>query len=766
MINKTTKIIYKVNGNVPNPSGYEIPFYDDKCSYDVYINTGEGNSTKIKNDFGSVYTVEERDGKAYVVFNEGYLFKSENPSLIILANTEFSQSVNLKSGEVIQNEVIEKMADKNTIISLVQNEKLNRAILKDVSEDGEEVLPLLEERKNKTLVFDENGHLTSGINEGELLSAVDRAVSASESAEENKRLTLSYKSDMETLDSTFRNETVPGAIEYLQETEEALSEGIARVSATEKRDITSLGESYRNDAVNLYEGYRTALESDKDNALDEMESAMYRGRASVDSFTNEKKDELRVATEGAVTNIERKRDEALTSINDEKENVLSSLENEAKDEIDTYTNTAVSSVNAAKEDALTSIHDKENIIISYKNDVENTSTTVLSAIDSFNTTSLPEARTLHGETLQYKTDTLYFRNEMESLRDETEGLKNTTSSLKDETKGYRDEVLNVKAQVLSGKGEPNGYASLDENGKIPSGELPSYVDDVVEYSYFSLLPETGEGGKIYVTLDDNKTYRWSGTQYVEISQSLALGETEGTAYGGEKGKENHDNITSLQSAVVTLQNSLDSTNENVSTNTNSITSLQSSLNTTNTNVSVNTNNISSLQSSMTGAEGNITALQSTVSTQGDSISTNSSNISTLQSGLASANTDIRSNVTAINNNATAIDGKVSRSGDTMDGDLICFGDITIKARKNITDPADSGAVLRAGAAVISSNVRTPYLLVSSIRVCTPISEISDYAVYITDSAPGAAGDKLNISNCAVYTRGDIYGGRVWGAVFN
>ena len=86
------------------------------------------------------------------------------------------------------------------------------------------------------------------------------------------------------------------------------------------------------------------------------------------------------------------------------------------------------------------------------------------------------------------------------------------------------------------KGANSGVATLDATGKVPSSQLPSFVDDVIEAANFAALPETGEGGKIYVTLDDNKTYRWGGTTYVEISAGLALGETQGTAYEGSKGK--------------------------------------------------------------------------------------------------------------------------------------------------------------------------------------------------------------------------------------
>ena len=84
-------------------------------------------------------------------------------------------------------------------------------------------------------------------------------------------------------------------------------------------------------------------------------------------------------------------------------------------------------------------------------------------------------------------------------------------------------------------GVASGVATLDENGFVPSSQLPSYVDDVIEAANLAALPAEGEGGKIYVTLDDNKTYRWGGSTYVEISASIALGETAGTAYEGSKG---------------------------------------------------------------------------------------------------------------------------------------------------------------------------------------------------------------------------------------
>lgn len=101
----------------------------------------------------------------------------------------------------------------------------------------------------------------------------------------------------------------------------------------------------------------------------------------------------------------------------------------------------------------------------------------------------------------------------------------------------------VGAIPTTAKGVANGVASLDNNGKVPSTQLPSYVDDVLEYASISSFPATGESGKIYIAIDTNKTYRWTGTQYVEVSESLALGETSSTAFAGDKGKVAYDHAT-------------------------------------------------------------------------------------------------------------------------------------------------------------------------------------------------------------------------------
>jgi len=80
-------------------------------------------------------------------------------------------------------------------------------------------------------------------------------------------------------------------------------------------------------------------------------------------------------------------------------------------------------------------------------------------------------------------------------------------------------ALTFTPENAANKGTANGYASLDSGGKVPSTQLPSYVDDVLEYNNLASFPATGTAGVIYVAQDTNKTYRWSGSTYVEISAS-------------------------------------------------------------------------------------------------------------------------------------------------------------------------------------------------------------------------------------------------------
>lgn len=123
----------------------------------------------------------------------------------------------------------------------------------------------------------------------------------------------------------------------------------------------------------------------------------------------------------------------------------------------------------------------------------------------------------------------------------------THSHAQSEITGLAD-ALAAKANVSA----MSGKADLVD-GKVPSSQLPSFVDDVVEGANLASFPATGESGKIYVAQDTNKSYRWSGSSYVEISASLALGETSGTAYRGDRGKIAYDHSQNAEVHVTAAQ---------------------------------------------------------------------------------------------------------------------------------------------------------------------------------------------------------------------
>ena len=89
-------------------------------------------------------------------------------------------------------------------------------------------------------------------------------------------------------------------------------------------------------------------------------------------------------------------------------------------------------------------------------------------------------------------------------------VANFADAQKDAANEYTDEAVATVTEALATKADLVA-------GKVPSTQLPSFVDDVVEVANFAALPGTGEAGKIYVTIDNNKTWRWTGSTYVEIT---------------------------------------------------------------------------------------------------------------------------------------------------------------------------------------------------------------------------------------------------------
>lgn len=94
------------------------------------------------------------------------------------------------------------------------------------------------------------------------------------------------------------------------------------------------------------------------------------------------------------------------------------------------------------------------------------------------------------------------------------------------TRLLRDMLISEEVVFRTEVGQPNGIAGLDENGQVPSNQLPSYVDDVIEVATHADLPTVGESGKIYVvvadetSMGDTSSYRWTGTTYAMVSNTL------------------------------------------------------------------------------------------------------------------------------------------------------------------------------------------------------------------------------------------------------
>ena len=156
-----------------------------------------------------------------------------------------------------------------------------------------------------------------------------------------------------------------------------------------------------------------------------------------------------------------------------------------------------------------------------------------------------------GDTITISANDTTYSNASTASAGLAPQITNTSNYLKGDGTWSMPSASDVGAIATSAKGANGGVAELDSNGKVPASQLPSYVDDIIEGYYNTtdgkfykestytteITPETG---KIYVDLSTNKTYRWGGTEYVEISESLALGETDSTAYRGDRGKTAYD----------------------------------------------------------------------------------------------------------------------------------------------------------------------------------------------------------------------------------
>lgn len=153
----------------------------------------------------------------------------------------------------------------------------------------------------------------------------------------------------------------------------------------------------------------------------------------------------------------------------------------------------------------------------------------------------------------------YDQVQMQKIQEEEETRAAADTALENKLQTNINNLEKKHDDFVATKGKANGFASLDGNGLVPSSQLPSYVDDVIEvYATYDVSetgklsniklysdpdhanPITGESGKIYLNITQDEPsyqFRWSGTQFVDSNtSSLILGEVTGTAYDGGKGK--------------------------------------------------------------------------------------------------------------------------------------------------------------------------------------------------------------------------------------
>lgn len=153
----------------------------------------------------------------------------------------------------------------------------------------------------------------------------------------------------------------------------------------------------------------------------------------------------------------------------------------------------------------------------------------------------------------------YDQVQMQKIQEEEEARAAADTALENKLQTNINNLEKKHDDFVATKGKANGFASLDGNGLVPSSQLPSYVDDVIEaYATYDISetgklsniklysdldhanPITGESGKIYLNITQGEPpyqFRWSGTKFVDSNtSSLILGEVTGTAYDGGKGK--------------------------------------------------------------------------------------------------------------------------------------------------------------------------------------------------------------------------------------
>ena len=399
---------------------------------------------------------------------------------------------------------------------------------------------------------------------------------------ENKisELQTNTEADLEVFRSEFENKLAELAAKEeadivavnnsLKEAKTELQNNIDNLASKTENDLTVAKKELDNKISELStktESDLSTLRADLESSISVTKTELEKSISELASKTENDLNTAKSELEKAISDLTAKEEADIVAVNNalseakkELENSISSLASKTENDLSLATkdlNNKISELATKTESDLSTLRaDLESSISVTKTDLESKITELATKTDAkFQATDSKIEAT--KTELQTNIDNLSHRHD-DDMKDIRREIEEATAGSNEALNTHIQDKSNphqvTKEQVGLGNvtddaqvkrsemGMPEGVATLDATGKVPSSQLPSFVDDVIEVDSFDLLPETGETGKIYVTKDTNLTYRWSGSQYVEISESLALGETSSTAYPGDKGKATTDKV--------------------------------------------------------------------------------------------------------------------------------------------------------------------------------------------------------------------------------
>lgn len=328
------------------------------------------------------------------------------------------------------------------------------------------------------------------------------------------------------------------------------------------------------DVSSAISGSSDKVASDKavKDYVDSVNSALD-GKISAEATSRQEQDEVLLGQISGKANVEHSHEiDDVTGLNEKIIQIESDIDSKA-DAVHTHEMSAVNGLDGALDSKADSVHTHAiNDVTGLRDEIDGKSAISHTHVSS-DVTDLQgklDAKSNTGHTheianvtgLQSALDGKAALAHAHETSDIT-GLDSKISEIEGDVAGKADSAhTHDAADVASGTLVVDRIPSIPDSkiesvsatkliGMVPQANLPSYVDDVIEADDYGSLPPTGEAGKIYVDKETNKTYRWGGSAYVEISASLALGETSATAFRGDHGKTAYDHAQAKGSEFAT-----------------------------------------------------------------------------------------------------------------------------------------------------------------------------------------------------------------------